>query len=177
MRSCPMVRQTGTLARAKNGPQPATPATTHVSRIMSHDVITVRSGTSVDVVAEVMLSRGLSRVPVLDASDHLIGIVSKTDLVAQAHDEGDTLQETSEPSARDKQLHDLRGFHVHSEGAVVDDVMSQQVIAIDETATVQRAAQMMVGSRVHGLPVVTAGGRLVGFVSTMDVLAWLSGLR
>ena len=160
--------------RAKNGPQPASAATTHVSRIMSYDVITVRSGTSVDVVAEVMLSRGLSRVPVLDASDHLIGIVSKTDLVAQAHDEGDTL---SEPSAREKQLHDLRGFHVHGEGAVVDDVMSQQVIAINETATIQRAAQTMVGSRVHGLPVVTAAGRLAGFVSTMDVLAWLSGLR
>ena len=36
---------------------------------------------------------------------------------------------------------------------------------------------MMVGIRVHGLPVVTAAGKLVGFVSTMDILAWLSGLR
>jgi len=166
--------------REKNrthGPQPASAATTHVSTIMSRDVITVRSGTSVDVVAEVMLSRGLSRVPVLDASGHLIGIVSKTDLVEQAHDEGDTMQETSQPSAPDRHLDDLRGFHVHGEGPVVDDVMSRQVIAVDETATIQRAAQVMVGSRVHGLPVVTAAGKLVGFVSTMDVLAWLSGLR
>ena len=163
--------------RAKNGPQPASAATTHVSAIMSRDVITVRSGTSVDVVAEVMLSRGLSRVPVLDASGHLIGIVSKTDLVEQAHDEGDTLQETSLPSAPGTHLDDLCGFHIQGEGAIVDDVMSQQVLAVDETATIQRAAQTMVGSRVHGLPVVTAAGRLAGFVSTMDVLAWLSGLR
>src|SRR5438552_18376574 len=76
-------------------PQPASAATTHVSTIMSRDVITVRSGTSVDVVAEVMLSRGLSRVPVLDASGHLIGLVSKTDLVEQAHDVGDMVHEAS----------------------------------------------------------------------------------
>ena len=61
--------------REKNrthGPQPASAATTHVSAIMSRDVITVRSGTSVDVVAEVMLSRGLSRVPgVQSTSTHI----------------------------------------------------------------------------------------------------------
>ena len=30
---------------------------------------------------------------------------------------------------------------------------------------------------MHGLPVVNAKAELVGFVSTMDVLAWLAGLR
>jgi CBS domain-containing protein len=50
-------------------------------------------------------------------------------------------------------------------------------VAIAETATIQRAAQLMVGSQIHGLPVTTDSGELVGFVSTMDILAWLSGLR
>jgi CBS domain-containing protein len=35
----------------------------------------------------------------------------------------------------------------------------------------------MVEGRVHGLPVTSASGKLVGFVSSTDVLAWLSGLR
>ena len=50
-------------------------------------------------------------------------------------------------------------------------------MAIGETATIQRAAQRMVEGRVHGLPVTSASGKLVGFVSSTDVLAWLSGLR
>jgi len=155
-------------------PEPtANAATTHVSAIMSQDVVTVRSGTSLDLVAEVMLSRGLSRVPVLDETGHLIGIISKTDLVERSHDAGDT----AEPPQIDARLGDLRGFHLHEEGATVDEAMSRQVMAIGETATIQRAAQRMVEGRVHGLPVTSASGKLVGFVSSMDVLAWLSGLR
>jgi CBS domain-containing protein len=151
----------------------ATAAANPVSAIMTRNVVTVPSGTSLDVVAELMLARGLSRIPVLDESGHLIGIVSKTDLVEKAHDAGDT----SEPPPRDVRLAEMRGFHVHGEGAIVDEVMSRSVMAVDDTATIQRAAQLMVGARIHGLPVVTASGALVGFVSTMDILAWLSGLR
>ena len=148
-------------------------ATIHVSAIMSRDVVSVRSGTSLDLVAEVMLARSLTRVPVLDAEGHVVGIVSKTDLVAQAHDAGDT-EEYSRP---DPQTEELRGFHVEREGKSVEEVMSRSVISVAETATIQRAAQLMVGAQVHGLPVTTASGKLVGFVSSMDVLAWLSGLR
>src|SRR5262249_47859017 len=137
------------------------------------EVVTVSSGTSLEVLAELMLSRGLSRVPVVDASAHLIGIVSKTDLIQRTHDAGDT----SEPPRRDEVLADLNGFHVHGEGATVDDVMTRGVMSVAETATIQRAAHLMVGARMHGLPVTSASGTLVGFLSTMDILAWLSGLR
>ena len=41
----------------------------------------------------------------------------------------------------------------------------------------QAMAELMVSRHVHGVPVVQKNGELVGFVSTMDVLAWLSGLR
>jgi CBS domain-containing protein len=151
----------------------ATAAANPVSAIMTRNVVTVPSGTSLDFVAELMLARGLSRIPVLDKSGHLIGIVSKTDLVEQAHDAGDT----SELPPRDDRLSNLRGFHVHGEGAIVDEVMSRSVVAVGDRASIQRAAQLMVGAQIHGLPVVTASGALVGFVSTMDILVWLSGLR
>jgi len=148
-------------------------ATTPISTIMSRNVTSVRSGTSLDVLAELLLARGLSRVPVLDVNGRLIGIVSKTDLVKQTHEAGDTLEE----SPLDASLADVRGLHVHGEGATVDDLMSQPVTAVGESTSIQRAAQLMVGSQVHGLPVVTGSGELTGFVSTMDILAWLSGVR
>ena len=51
------------------------------------------------------------------------------------------------------------------------------MLSVREDATVSRAAELMVSRHVHGLPVVARDGGLVGFVSTMDVLAWLAGLR
>ncbi len=144
-------------------------SSTPVRTIMSREVVTVRSGTSLDAVVELMLARGLSRLPVVDARSRPLGIVSKTDVVEDAHDRGDT----SEEPPRDAE----RGFHVQSEGAVVDEVMTKTVVTAPEDASVQRVAELMVSRHVHGLPVVNAKGELSGFVSTMDVLAWLAGLR
>ena len=158
--------------RKPHAPRAPTAATTRVSEIMSPNVTTVRTGTSLETLSELLLSHGLSRVPVIDATGRLIGIVSKTDLVEHAHDQGDTSE-----ANRAGGVVEPHGFHVHEEPASVDDVMSHSIVAVGETETVQRAARLMVGARVHGLPVVTTGGRLSGFVSTTDVLAWLSGLR
>ena len=138
-----------------------------VSKIMSRDVISVRSGTSLDSVIEMMLARGLSRVPVVDEQYRPLGIVSKTDVVEDAHDRGDDGEASRDAS----------GFHVHTEGTIADEVMSRTLITVPEDASVSRVAELMVSRHVHGVPVVAKDGELVGFVSTMDVLAWLSGLR
>lgn len=151
---------------------------TPVSRIMSRDVITVRSGTSLASVIELMLQRGLSRVPVVDQDYRPVGIVSKTDVVEEEHDRGDDGEIPPKPQRREKGEGDpLRGFHVEREGAIVDEVMTRTLLTVPEDATINRVAEMMVSRHVHGLPVVQKNGELVGFVSTMDVLAWLSGLR
>ncbi|HTO98523.1 MAG TPA: CBS domain-containing protein [Myxococcales bacterium] len=152
--------------RTAKQPDPQSAATTPVRKIMSKEVVTVRSGTSLDAVVELMLARGLSRLPVVDEGHRPLGIVSKTDVVQDTHDRGDTI-EVPAPSER--------GFHVVSEGAVVDEVMTRTVVSASEDASVQRVAELMVSRHVHGLPVVNAQGELAGFVSTMDVLAWLAG--
>lgn len=156
---------------AKTGKRaaPQTAAETAVSTIMSRDVITVRTGTSLEAVIELMLARGLSRLPVVDERQRPVGIISKTDVVEESHDRDDL-----EELPRDDQG---RGFHLHREGALVDEVMSPTVLSVRDTASVEQVAELMVSRHVHGLPVVDSKGELAGFVSTMDVLAWLAGLR
>ena len=168
----------GTLTRTKtHRPRAASAASTPVSSIMSRDVITVPSGTSIEGVAELMLARGLSRVPVVDRFGRLVGIVSKTDLVERTHQSGDTLEAPARPHPSHELPEDSSGFHVHAEGISVDEVMSRSVMATGETASIARAAELMSAAHVHGLPVVTSSGTLVGFVSSMDVLGWLAGIR
>ena len=154
-----------TAAKTNAGTASGTP----VSKIMSREVVTVRSGTSLDSVVELMLLRGLSRVPVVDEKKRPLGIVSKTDLVEDSHAKGDVLEETA-PRGES-------GFHIHVEAGIVDEVMTKTVVSVDEDASIEQVAELMVSRHVHGLPVVNAKGELVGFVSTMDVLAWLAGLR
>ena len=159
-----------TAAAPPKGANPATASNTAVTAIMSRDVVTVRSGTSVEALVELMLVRGLSRVPVVDEKKRPLGIVSKTDVVQDSHDRGDMEEEQEQQPAE-------RGFHIHREGTVVDEVMTKTILTVPEKATIQRVAELMVSRHVHGVPVVDGKGELAGFVSTMDVLAWLAGLR
>jgi len=49
--------------------------------VMTTEVITVHPDTSVQAVAKLLCERGISGVPVVDAADRLIGIVSEGDLL------------------------------------------------------------------------------------------------
>ena len=157
-----------------SGRDPA--AATPVSKIMTPEVISVRSGTSVESVVELMLARGLSRVPVIDEAGRPIGIISKTDLIEESHDRGGDGEQAPRPRRFDKYV-EPRGFHDEAPPRSVDEVMTRTLISAEERDSISRVAELMVSRHVHGIPVVSRKGELVGFVSTMDVLGWLAGLR
>jgi CBS domain-containing protein len=58
-----------------------------VEDVMSVDLVTVQSTTSVSDVATLMVDRDVSRIPVLDG-ERLVGIVSKSDVVRSLISEG-----------------------------------------------------------------------------------------
>ena len=53
-----------------------------VESVMSRQVISVRPDTPVSEIVKKLASRNIKRVPVLDNSDNLMGIVSRADIVA-----------------------------------------------------------------------------------------------
>ena len=55
---------------------------------------------------------------------------------------------------------------------VVRDAMTRDVTTIAQDRDVHELEKLMLGQKVHGLPVVDEDGRLVGVVSQTDVLAW-----
>ena len=52
----------------------------------------------------------------------------------------------------------------------VEDIMTRQVITVRPETTIQEAARLMFTNRVSGLPVVDAGGRVVGIISDGDLI-------
>ena len=149
-----------------------------VHRIMSREVIRVGPDTSVEAVISVLLERGISGAPVVDAGGKPIGMISKTDLV-RTHHEADDPGQTRVPVRRVR----IRGFEIdlgpgfHEEdlaSALVRDVMLPIAFTLPEDAPVSRAAALMAYEGVHRIPVVSASGEVVGIVTTLDVLRWLS---
>jgi CBS domain-containing protein len=55
---------------------------TKVSEVMSEDVFTVRTDTRLARAAREMLRNAIHRLPVVDVKDHVVGIVSTTDILS-----------------------------------------------------------------------------------------------
>ena len=54
---------------------------TNARQLMSSPVISIRQGATLEQIATLMIDEGVNPVPVLDDEDHLVGIVSRADLV------------------------------------------------------------------------------------------------
>jgi len=151
---------------------------TAVSWIMNREVVSVRPDMSLRSLESLFISQDLSRVPVIDETGTLLGVVSKTDLVAHHLDQGDAIDEppVRRPERQSPRATGPSSFHSQVELTdTVAEVMCQTVLSISPETTIARAAEVMAVHRVHGLPVVAAN-RVVGWVSSLDILSWVSGL-
>ena len=61
-------------------------------------------------------------------------------------------------------------------GATVGELMARQFVTIEQDATVRKAANAMRGRTIGCLP-VTSGNRLVGIVTTSDLLDVIGGAQ
>ncbi|MGY1726307.1 HPP family protein [Geodermatophilus sp. SYSU D01062] len=129
--------------------------------VMTRDVVTVGPHTAVHYAAEVMAARGFAALPVVDDEDRLVGIVAEADLLRHR-------------LPQDPRLHLRRD---EADGgpppALVHDVMTRDVRAVDVTADVADVARLFVDAGLRSVP-VTDGGRLVGIVSRRDLLHLLA---
>ncbi|MCA9665106.1 MAG: CBS domain-containing protein [Myxococcales bacterium] len=129
-----------------------------VGEIISGTVVTASPDMSLTVLLDVMTRQGLSALPVTDADDRLVGLVTKSDVVRAQHE-----------------LVELYGAAVgFEEDTTVRDVMVPVVYAVRDVASVARVAAVMVYEGLHRAPVLDGDGRLVGIVSLTDIALWLA---
>lgn len=117
-----------------------------VKEIMTRNVLTVAPDAYVEDAAWGLTVRGIGGAPVKDAQGHVLGVVSKADLVDPAR-------------------HALANGHV-----TVEQVMTPALFAAKTSDTVLEAARRMVDTGTHRLVVVDDEGHMAGIITTMDVL-------
>lgn len=134
--------------------------------VMSNHVVAVKRGATYKEMAAKLREFRVSAFPVIDDHGKVIGVVSEADLLAkEAIDSGhDGL-----PAAVSGLLH--HKDHEKADGLTAGDLMTHPAVTIRPDDPVEQAARMMYTLQVKRLPVVDAGGYLVGIVSRADVLA------
>ena len=56
-------------------------ANTVVMDVMTRGVVTCRPGTNLNEVASILVKKGINRLPVVDDEDHVVGIITRGDIV------------------------------------------------------------------------------------------------
>lgn len=139
--------------------------------VMTAPAVTVPPDTAVEDVARLLLSRGISAVPVVGADGRLEGIVSEGDLMRRV--EAGTERTPSwwlrTFGDDDSQASD----YAKSRGRRAADVMTRQVVTVDEDAALADIAGLLEHQRIKRVPVVR-GGRVVGIVSRANLLQGLA---
>jgi CBS domain-containing protein len=129
-----------------------------VRDVMTQDVVTVRSKTSVKEAAELMVAEGFAALPVVDDRGQLVGIVAEADVLR------DRLPE-------DPILHMRRAGPGNSvpPPSLVGAVMTRYVRSVEPTADLADVARLIVDEALRSVPVVH-DQTLVGILSRRDVL-------
>jgi CBS-domain-containing membrane protein len=142
--------------------------------VMTADVISVAPETPVQDIAALLYTHRISGVPVLDETAGVIGIVSEGDLIGHAAIVGErrrswwlSLFADETRSARD---------YVKTHGRTAQDVMTTQVVTVEETATLADLVETLERHRIKRVPVVR-GGKLVGIVTRGNLLRGLATRR
>ncbi|HQW37438.1 MAG TPA: CBS domain-containing protein [Usitatibacteraceae bacterium] len=135
--------------------------------VMTSPVVTVSPEATVTEVAKLLLGRHISAAPVVDEAGHLLGIVSEGDLMRRPEAGTErhrswwlTLISDAQDEARD---------YLKTHGLHARDVMTRNVLTVDEETSLHDIASLLEKERIKRVPVVR-DGKVVGIVSRANLL-------
>jgi len=121
---------------------------------MSCKVITVTPETTLPAVEQLMVSKTIRRVPVVD-NGRLVGIVTYGDI------------RNARPSAVSSlNIWELNYLITRIK---MSEIMTRDPITVSPETTIGEAAQKMLANMISGLPVLDSQGHLVGIITESDI--------
>ena len=134
--------------------------------VMVSKVISVRSDTSVEEIAETLLANRISAVPVLEDGG-LVGIVSEGDLIHRV--EADTERHRSWWLELLTGRETLAREFVKSHSRKAADVMTRSVVTVTPDTSLSDLASLLEKHRIKRVPVMQ-DGKIVGIVSRANLI-------
>jgi CBS domain-containing protein len=127
-----------------------------VSDVMSHPVVTVKEDEPLGVATQRMVKAGLKRLPVVDASDQIAGILSRLDILSQVAD----IPSPTSPA------------HFAATAArTVGDVMLPDIPTAAQNDDLSTLVDKFLAGNTHRLVVIDDQNKAIGLLSDSDVIA------
>ncbi|MBL9076404.1 MAG: CBS domain-containing protein [Planctomycetes bacterium] len=148
-----------------------------VADVMQRELVHVRATDALEEVERVLADARISGVPVLDDDDQMLGVLSNKDLVRRRAEDSEAPEELGfEDTVLDAEETEPVAYRrPRGSGLCAGDVMTTDVASVAPDTGLAEAARLMVQREVHRLMVVQRG-RLVGIVTTLDLLRPLAGM-
>ena len=125
-----------------------------VKSVMTKEPICINQDASLTEAKALMNKNNISKLPVLDKSSKLVGILTKNDLNKASPSEATTL--------------DMFEIGYLLSKLTVSKVMSKKVITVNENEIVEEAARIMVDNQIGCIPVMN-GEMISGIVTESDL--------
>ena len=115
------------------------------SDVMVKDVITVSDATPLKDVTKMFGEKRITGVPVVNAANELVGVLSETDIIRKTTSIGAWSPKTA------------------------GQIMTKPAVTVEPNETLQRVCELMHNRRIHRV-VVAEGTQIKGIITTMDIL-------
>lgn len=134
-----------------------------VNDVMTTKVKCAHLRTSFRDIATVIVQYGITAIPVVDADQRVLGVVSEADLLVKEQHKDDgaapLLMSRRARISREK-----------AHALTARELMTTPAITVPSETTIAEAAQLLDQHRIKWLPVVDERERLIGVVSRRDLL-------
>ncbi|HUR34434.1 MAG TPA: CBS domain-containing protein [Vicinamibacterales bacterium] len=114
--------------------------------LMTPDPACCSPATPLDQVAKMMVQNDCGEIPIIDASNRPVGVVTDRDIVCRAVAEG------KNPA-----------------GYPAENVMTHSVVTVSSSATLEEVLDRMRDHQLRRMPVVDDDGCLVGIIAQADI--------
>jgi len=136
-----------------------------VADVMTIDPLTVRSETSLKDAAAILAHEQISGLPVVDADNHVVGVLSEGDVLFKERGE------VGKKGLLARWLeHPLPDDDAKIDARTVGEAMTAPVVTIGPKRPLAEAANTMIDQGVKRLPVVDPEGKLIGIVTRADLV-------
>jgi CBS-domain-containing membrane protein len=136
--------------------------------IMSSPVVSVAPDAPVRALVELMLRSRISGLPVVDAEERVLGIVTESDLLEKED------RPVPEPPliswhGRSLRLERMLGRYRKATGTTARDIMTENIVTAGEDTEAHELAHLMLRHNINRI-LILREGRLTGIVTRADVL-------
>ncbi|MEV8516106.1 CBS domain-containing protein [Dactylosporangium sp. NPDC051484] len=136
----------------------------NVADVMTIGAVSVQEDTPFKEIVDLLEAHEVNAVPVVDAFDRVVGVVSSADLLAKIEFAGD------DDRVRLFEARHTRQARGKAHATAAGELMNAPAVTVMGTTSLPAAARIMEAAGLKRLPVVDELGRIIGMVTRRDLL-------